>query len=63
MTRHMNSGRFAYVMGFKSASNAHEAFCNMCNQGELSPCEGRIESYTTRISGKSVTRYAVTIAA
>jgi hypothetical protein len=62
MTRYMNSGRFAYAMGFKSSDAAYEAFCNMCNEGEMSECEGRIESYVIRKGGKSLTRYAVTIA-
>ncbi len=60
MTRYMNSGRFGYAIGFKSANAAYEAFCNMCNEGELSPCEGKIESYQVRKEGREVTRYAVT---
>jgi hypothetical protein len=59
----MSSGRFAYAQGFKSDDAAYEAFCNMCNEGEMSPGEGKIESYAVRKEGKSVRRYAVTVAA
>jgi hypothetical protein len=39
-----------------------EAFDSMCNQGELSPGEGRIESYNAGISPhQQKTRYAVTV--
>lgn len=61
--RILDSGRFAYASGYKSRAAAQDAFDSMCNQGELSPCEGKIESYN--ISGtphKRVTRWAVTTA-
>lgn len=61
ISRHMSSGRFAYANGFKSADAAYEAFCDMCNQGELSSSEGKIESYIVRKDGKKMTRYAVTV--
>lgn len=63
MTRTMNSGRFAYAMGYKSRAAAQYAFDSMCNQGELSPCEGKIESYNAGRSPHQIkTRWAVTMA-
>jgi len=62
-SRFMNSGRFAYAMGYKSFEAAYDAFCSMCNRDELSPGEGKVESYTVRKDGKTVIRYAVTVEA
>ena len=54
--------RFYYSTGYRSADAAYESFCNMINEGEMSPCEGRIEPYkaTRKSDGKPVTRYAFT---
>lgn len=62
-TRHFNSGRFGYAIGYKSREAAKDAFNSMCAEGEMSPCEGRIESYDAGNGGhaKRVTRYAVTV--
>ncbi len=62
MLNYTSSGRFMYARGFKSYHAAYDAFCAMCNQGELSPGEGKVESYPSRKGGKAVTRYAVTVA-
>lgn len=62
MTRFLNSGRFGYSMGYKSENAAYEAFWNMCNEGELSEHEGKVESYRVRKDGREVTRYAITTA-
>ena len=58
-----NEPRFYYSTGYRSADNAYEAFWNMINEGELSPCEGQIEPYkaTRKSDGKPVTRYAITM--
>ena len=62
--RLMNSGRFGYAMGFKSADVAYEALCNMINECEISECEAKIESYDAGNGGhaKRVTRWAITTA-
>lgn len=64
-TRHFPSGRFAYAMGYKSFEAASNAFDSMCNEGEMSPCEGRIEPYDAGNGGHAprVSRWAITIAA
>jgi hypothetical protein len=60
--REFPSGRFGYAMGFKSRDAAQDAFDSMCCEGEMSPCEGRIESYNASASAwHRVTRWAVTI--
>jgi len=61
MTRHFNSGRFGYAMGFKSKEAAQDAFDGMCADGEMSPGEGVIESYNVGGHFKRETRYAVTV--
>ena len=61
MSHYSNSGRFMYARGFKSQYEAWDAFCDMCNSGEMSPTEGKIESYKTRNTDRlPVTRYAIT---
>lgn len=62
MNRFFASGRFAFAMGFKSDDAAYDAMCDMVNGCELSPHEGRIESYNASNSPrKRVTRYAITV--
>ncbi len=61
ISRNFNSGRFAYSMGYKSREAAIDAFNNLCAEGEMSPCEGRIERYTVCRDGKKVTRFAITV--
>lgn len=61
MSRFLNSGRFAYAVGYKSREAAQAAFDSMCAEGEISQCEGRIEPYPVRMDGKALTRYAVTV--
>lgn len=60
-TRHFPSGRFAYAMGYKTHDAAQEAFNSMCAEGEMSPCEGRIEPYNAGGHFKPVRRYAITV--
>lgn len=63
MTRHFASGRFGYAMGYKSREAAQDAFDSMCAESEMSPGEGKIESYNASPSPrKQITRYAVTVA-
>jgi len=62
VSRFLNSGRFGYAMGYATADKARDAFDGMCADGEMSPCEGRVEPYQVRKDGKSLTRYAVTVA-
>jgi len=59
--RYFNSGRFGYAIGYRSRTAAEDTFDSMCAEGEISPCEGRVESYLSQRDGKTVTRYAVTI--
>ena len=61
MSRHFPSGRFGYAMGYKTREAAQDAFDSMCNGDELSPGEGRIESYNASDTPhKQITRWAVT---
>lgn len=53
------SGRFIYA-ACKSRARAEERFEDMCCEGEMSPCEGRIERISDH-SGRLVA-YAITIA-
>lgn len=61
-TRLFESGRFGYAMGYKTRTAAEDAFDRMCNEGEMSPCEGRVEPYDAGNGGhaKRVSRWAVT---
>ena len=61
ISRNFPSGRFGYAMGFKTRNAAQEAFDSMCAEGEMSPGEGRIESYNAGGHFKPVTRFAITI--
>lgn len=62
VSRIMDSGRFAYAMGYESRAAAQDAFDSMCNQGEMSPCEGKLESYNAGRSPHQIkTRWAVTV--
>lgn len=56
------SGRFGYAMGYKSREAAQDAYDSMCNEGEMSPGEGRLESYDAGNGGHAPrkTRWAVT---
>lgn len=64
-SRHFPSGRFGYSMGHKSRAAAQDAFDSMCAEGDLSPGEGRVESYDAGNGGHAkrvtrVTRWAIT---
>ena len=61
MTRFTNSGRFQFAKGFKHPDSAYESLCDSIAEGELSPCEAKIESYRARVAGREVTRWAVTV--
>lgn len=51
-------GRFIYAR-YKTAARAFERACDMCCEGELSPCEYEIEPI--RDHGGRVLHYAITI--
>ena len=53
--------RHPYAYGYKSADAAWEAMQVMISNDELSPCEGIVEPYKAKESGKYITMYAVTI--
>lgn len=53
------SGRFIYA-AYKSREKAESRFDDMCCEGEMSPCEGRIERISDH-RGRTVA-YAITIA-
>lgn len=62
MMRHFPSGRFGYATGYKTRQAAQDAFDSMCAEGEMSPCEGRVEVYNAGISPhQPKPRYAVTV--
>lgn len=53
------SGRFIYA-AYKTRQRAEERFDDMCCEGEMSPCEGRIERISDH-NGRLVA-YAITVA-
>ena len=61
LSRYLPNGRFLYASGYNNRGTAYDRLCSMCNEGELSEHEGRIEFYTIRVSGKPVTRYGISV--
>ena len=63
MGRFTNSGRFMYAAGYVSRESATFALYDMINACEMAEHgEAEIEPYKMRKDGKTVTRYAITVA-